>query len=186
MSIDYLNAVFAVALTGVKKAVLIALADRANNGGYCYPSLDDIAFRAGCSKRSAIRAVEELEKLRFLTVIRETGKPNKYIFLPEKLSTTSDTKSLEKDIHRGDATSPTHDTLSPNQCHSVTQTINNHHLTKKKRIQEGQNQRKGIVTNSHAYKHYESVRGNHKPNMQVIGREIKQIKALLIPTGVIQ
>ena len=185
MSIEYLNAVFAVALTGVKKAVLIALADRANHSGYCYPGLDDIAFRAGCSKRSAIRAVEELEKLGFIAVIREIGKPNKYIFLPEKLYTTSDTVTPDKVIHRSDTTSPTRDTMSPNQCHSVTQTINNHHLTKEKRARGNQNQGRGIVTNSQAYKHHQATQG-HKPSKQVIGREMKQIRALLIPTGAIQ
>jgi len=185
MSIEYLNAVFAVALTGVKKAVLIALADRANHSGYCYPGLDDIAFRAGCSKRSAIRAVEELEKLGFIAVIREIGKPNKYIFLPEKLYTTSDTVTPDKVIHRSDTTSPTHDTMSPNQCHSVTQTINNHHLTKEKRARGNKNQGHGIVTNSQAYKHHQATQG-HKPSKQVIGREMKQIRALLIPTGAIQ
>ena len=129
MSIEYLNLVFAVALTGAKKSVLIALADRANKGGYCYPSMDDIAFRSGCSKRSAIRAVSELEKLGFFTVVRETGRPNKYIFLPDMLSTTSDTESPEKDMHRNDNTSPPRDTVTPHQCHGVTQTINNHQLT---------------------------------------------------------
>jgi len=188
MSIEYLNRVFAVALTGVKKAVLIALADRANNGGYCYPSMDDICFRAGCSKRSAIRAVSELEKLGFFSVIRETGRPNKYIFLPEKLSTASDTKSLEKDIHRSDTPSPPHDTLSPKRCHGVTQTINNHQLTKEKRARgnQKQNHAANVTTNAHAYKIYQAEPRQSKANKKIIGSEMKHIRALLIPRGAVQ
>lgn len=87
MSIEHLNLAFSIAMTGAKKAVLIALADRANKTGYCYPALDDIAFRAGCTKRTAINAVSELEKLGYLVVARDQGRLNKYILLLEKLST---------------------------------------------------------------------------------------------------
>lgn len=93
MSIEYLNIAFQARLFGATKAVLIALADRCNQAGYCYPALDDIAFRSGCSKRSAMRAVSELEMMGLLVVVRSIGRPNKYLLIIEKLSTTDDAMS---------------------------------------------------------------------------------------------
>ena len=126
MSINFLNSAFDAPITGPKKAVLIALCDRASYVGFCYPSIEDIAYRAGCSKRTVIRAIEELEALGYLSVSRGQGKLNKYILSAEKLSTTRDSESPKYNIHNGDTQSKSSDTQSKNQCHSGTQTINNH------------------------------------------------------------
>jgi hypothetical protein len=48
MSMEFLNLAFSAHIKGASKAVFVALADRANRGGYCFMSLSDIAFRAGC------------------------------------------------------------------------------------------------------------------------------------------
>ncbi|PKD41454.1 hypothetical protein CWO84_04800 [Methylomonas sp. Kb3] len=123
MSNEYLNAAFQVRLMGASKAVLVALADRANRAGYCSPSLEDIALRAGCSRRSAMRAIGELEALGLLVVVRETGRPSRYLLMVEKFSTTDDTLSPDfsdfstasdnvspqKVIHSGDTVSKTRD-----------------------------------------------------------------------------
>ncbi|ATG89305.1 helix-turn-helix domain-containing protein [Methylomonas koyamae] len=93
MSIEYLNAAFQVRLMGTTKAVLVALADRVNRAGYCVASLDDIALRAGCSPRSAMRAVGELEALGLVVVVRDPGRANRYLLMVEKFSTTGDTTS---------------------------------------------------------------------------------------------
>ena len=81
MSIKYLNLAFALAPTGIKKVVLLTIVDQSNRNSYCYPSIYNIAFRTGCSNRSAIRSISELKKFGFFTVVRETGKPNKHLFL---------------------------------------------------------------------------------------------------------
>ncbi|MCD2452476.1 helix-turn-helix domain-containing protein [Methylicorpusculum oleiharenae] len=86
MSLNYLNAAFKAPLTGANKAVLIALADRCNDAGYCYPALKDIALRAGISTRTVTRAVEALEKKGYLAIIRTSGATNKYILFAGKLS----------------------------------------------------------------------------------------------------
>ncbi|ANE55913.1 helix-turn-helix domain-containing protein [Methylomonas sp. DH-1] len=123
MSIEYLNAAFQVRLMGATKAVLVALADRVNRAGYCVASLDDIALRAGCSPRSAIRAVGELEALGLVVVVRDPGRANRYLLMVEKFSTTSDTRSPdlpeipttrdtsspEEVIHTGDTVTKTSD-----------------------------------------------------------------------------
>lgn len=104
-------------IKGAKKSILIALADRANKAGYCYPSIEDTVFRIGLSERTVIRSVIELEELGLLAVIRETGRANKYILLIEKLPTTSDTES-------GVKVTNSHDRESKNLCQSVTLPIN--------------------------------------------------------------
>lgn len=123
MSIEYLNAAFQVRLMGATKAVLIALADRANRAGYCVASMGDVALRAGCSQRSAMRAVSELEALGLLVVVRDPGRSNRYLLMAEKLLTTSDTASPDlanlstagdtvspsEVIHTGDTVSQTRD-----------------------------------------------------------------------------
>ncbi|MCD2451654.1 helix-turn-helix domain-containing protein [Methylicorpusculum oleiharenae] len=86
MSIEFLNAAFRAPLTGASKAVLIALADRCNDAGYCYPALKDIALRAGVSARTATRAVKTLEDSGYLAIIRVMGATNKYILLAGKLT----------------------------------------------------------------------------------------------------
>ncbi len=123
MSIEYLNAAFQVRLMGSTKAVLVALADRANKAGYCVASMDDIALRAGCSVRSAIRAVSDLESRGLVVVVRDTGRANRYLLMVEKFSTSDDTvspdfsefstasdnASPEKVIHTSDTVSKTRD-----------------------------------------------------------------------------
>jgi len=96
MSNKHLNAAFAAPVTGAAKSVLICIADRANDSGFCYPSFSDIAKRSGTSIRTAIRAVEKLEALGFLEKIKGKGRSNGYFFKFE-LSTenglTYDTES---------------------------------------------------------------------------------------------
>lgn len=128
MSMQYLTLAFTVALTGSRKAVLIALADRANHAGYCYPSMTDIAERAGCTKRTAISAIKALEKDGFIVAIRDQGRVNKYIILPGNLSTTSETGSQDEVINSGEnfvetgeIFVETGETISPKPINPLTQ-----------------------------------------------------------------
>ena len=101
MSMQCLNLAFLAPITGGKKAVLLALADRANPSGYCYPALDDIAIRAGVSRRSVIYALKGLEDDGYIVVIREQGCVNKYVILSEKLSPTRAEDAPHEVIHTG-------------------------------------------------------------------------------------
>ena len=131
MSMEFLNLAFNANIKGASKAVFIALADRANRGGYCFMSLADIAFRAGCDRRTVMRSIATLETLGHVAVIRDKGLTNHYMILPpntdatsdnaspvsecevdQSLYTASDTKSPEKVIHTGDTMSKTSDTVS--------------------------------------------------------------------------
>lgn len=128
MSMELLTLAFNASLNGSKKAVLIALADRANRGGYCYPSMIDIAQRAGCTKRTAITAIKKLETEGFISAVRDHGRVNKYIILIEKLSTTSETTSPVEVIHTGEnpvktgaICVKTGETLTPEPINPLTQ-----------------------------------------------------------------
>lgn len=134
MSMECLNLAFNANIKGASKAVLIALADRANRGGYCFMSLSDIAFRAGCDRRTVMRSITTLETLGHVAVIRDKGLTNHYMILPpdsvatgdnvsqfaeaehakieQNLSTARGIMSLEKVIHTRDTVSKTSDTMS--------------------------------------------------------------------------
>src|SRR5512144_241769 len=57
-------------LSGVKRWVLLILADMANDQGECWPSVATICQRAGVSRASTIRAISWLETQGFLMVNR--------------------------------------------------------------------------------------------------------------------
>lgn len=134
MSMEFLNLAFNANIKGASKAVLIALADRANRGGYCFMSLSDIAFRAGCDRRTVMRSITTLETLGHVAVIRDKGLTNHYMILQSETAATGDnvsqfaeserveieqnlstagvTMSPEKLIHTGDTVSKTSDIVS--------------------------------------------------------------------------
>lgn len=66
-----------------EKLVLLAIADNANDQGYCYPSLATLAKKTDLCRFSVIQQVEKLEKRGFLRVFRSINKSNDYqITLP--------------------------------------------------------------------------------------------------------
>lgn len=62
----------------VSKLVLLALADRADKSGFCWPSINDIKTRTGLAKRSVLNHVAILETRGVLRVYREHRKSNRY------------------------------------------------------------------------------------------------------------
>jgi predicted transcriptional regulator len=87
MSNDILNYVFELPVHGAKKSILVALADRANRNWECWPAIEDIATRSGCSVRHAFRVIKELEQDGFFTITRKCGRPNKYTFTTANVAT---------------------------------------------------------------------------------------------------
>jgi len=68
------------------KAVLVSLADQANDDGVCWPRIATIAERTCFSERSVTRALNELAEIGALTVQRVPGRLPRYILTPDKLS----------------------------------------------------------------------------------------------------
>ena len=66
---------------GLTKFVLVRLADRANDKGECWPGMQSVADECGISRRSVLRAIEQLENDGLLIVQRThwtLKKPNSY------------------------------------------------------------------------------------------------------------
>lgn len=62
MSIELMNWVWKVTNTaGTERLVLLALADAANDRGYCWPSIQTLAIKAGVSRRYVIEILKSLE-----------------------------------------------------------------------------------------------------------------------------
>lgn len=66
-------------LSGSKLAVLLCLADRANQDNVCWPSVADIARRSRMSTRNAVYVLRQLEEDGYLTIQQVSGKANHYL-----------------------------------------------------------------------------------------------------------
>lgn len=71
------------ALTGTEKCVAAAILDSFNRRtGQCDPSFDRIAHLTGKSRRTVIRAVQRLERMRFLLKVRHGGHFHRNSYQP--------------------------------------------------------------------------------------------------------
>jgi hypothetical protein len=68
------------------KAVLISLADNANDQGHCWPSIDTIGERTCLSRRAVIDAIKWLEAAGALTADRSNGRHTTYQVTPSAFS----------------------------------------------------------------------------------------------------
>ncbi len=73
-------------LPGVEKAVLIVLANRANDSGRCWPSMGDLARKSGFSRRHCMRAIQALEVKSLIAVERGGGLVSKYVVTGDRVS----------------------------------------------------------------------------------------------------
>lgn len=78
----------------VPKAVLISLADNANDAGVCWPSITTICERTCASRRAVIDAITWLEKSGVLIAKKESGRSTNYEVCPEKFSADFSEKGI--------------------------------------------------------------------------------------------
>lgn len=71
-----------LAMPPTAKAVLISLADNANDHGECWPSLATIAVRTCFSERAVQNAIRWLESAKVLTADRSNGRHTRYCVTP--------------------------------------------------------------------------------------------------------
>lgn len=83
MSTTVMSACWMLQMPPKAKAVLISLADNANDAGHCWPSIDTIAARTCLSRDSVMRAIRELEALGHITADRSNGRHTTYMVHPE-------------------------------------------------------------------------------------------------------
>lgn len=77
-----MSACWPLVMPSTAKAVLISLADNANDLGECWPSIDTIGRRTCLHRASVIRAIAVLEKLGHVVANRTNGRRTRYFVTP--------------------------------------------------------------------------------------------------------
>jgi DNA-binding transcriptional regulator YhcF (GntR family) len=108
------------------KAVLISMADFANEAGECWPSVATIAERTCLVSRSVIRAIKDLEAYGVVRAARSNGRHTSYLITPDQYAKpVTESHQCHKDT--SDTESVTPDTESPPPCHKVTAPLTQSH-----------------------------------------------------------
>lgn len=91
-------------LSVTQKAVLISLADQANDDGVCWPAIGTIAKRCCMSARAVRSAMDHLEVVGLLSRERRYNSSNVYAVTPDKFNAAvAATKGKRKAAKLGDA-----------------------------------------------------------------------------------
>lgn len=86
-----------------QKAVLISLADNANDQGVCWPSIPTIAKRVCASERAVQNAIKWLETAKVVTANRSNGRHTSYSVTPAAYSPPQEMHPRTKCTGEGDA-----------------------------------------------------------------------------------
>lgn len=109
-----------------QKAVLISLADNANDQGYCWPSIATISQRTCFGKTAVIEAIKWLEEGGYLSAERHNGRHTAYLLNLSNLSVCR-TGSGNAPVRETDMTCPADGPhLSASRTTPVRQTDTNH------------------------------------------------------------
>ena len=83
MSIEAINWALnhVTGITSTQKAILFALADRADESAQCYPSYDDICKRSGANRKTVGAALRKLEQAKLIRRARRFSKSTIYTLL---------------------------------------------------------------------------------------------------------
>lgn len=91
-------------LSVTQKAVLISLADQANDDGVCWPAIGTVAKRCCMSARAVRSAMDHLEAVGLLSRERRFNSSNVYVVTPAKFDAdAAATKGKRKSAKAGDA-----------------------------------------------------------------------------------
>ena len=105
MSVRVMTAVWEIDLPDSEKLVLLALADCANDEGFCWPSMATLARKCSKSDRTVQAAIKALCAAGHLTRNEVVGKGCNYTVHPRKDKATPEAASAPKRL-RGETTSP--------------------------------------------------------------------------------
>ena len=101
MSVYYIDQVWKTKFgSSTLKIVMQALADNANDSGYCWPSIPTLAEKCELTRQGVYDQIDILEERGYLTVDRKIGRVNHYwLHIPkkEKDPSTTFTGAAEKD-----------------------------------------------------------------------------------------
>ena len=89
MSIKLISDLWSYQTDPTAKAVLICLADNANDSGYCWPSIGTICIKTCYKKDAVIMAIKRLEQSGILTANRESGRKTTYTIKTKPVGQTN-------------------------------------------------------------------------------------------------
>lgn len=112
MSIAVMSRAWLTDTQAVDKIVLLALADRADDEGHCWPGIASLSKKCGLSERSVQRSIQSLVEAGHLTRKDVPGKGCNYTVHPRH-AVTPDTLSPPTESH------VTPDTQSPNTSGNI-------------------------------------------------------------------
>jgi hypothetical protein len=96
-----------------QKAVLISLADNANDQGVCWPSIATISKRICASERAVQNAIKWLESAAIVTANRSNGRHTSYVITPAAYSPPQEMRPRTKCTGEGNDTTPAPDAPHP-------------------------------------------------------------------------
>ena len=116
-----MSACWPLQMSPTQKAVLISLADNANDHGHCWPSIEKICERTCLGRTAVIDAIKQLEADNHISADRSNGRKTSYLIHPNQSATRTGT--ADGPVRQTDQTSPP-DGL--NQSARRTLTVKNH------------------------------------------------------------
>lgn len=102
MSIKLMNLVWAADIPLNRKYVLLALADQANDEGYCWPSTTTLAWKLGSTDRFVRKALADLERKGLARREERPGRSNVYVINEAALQKIQRTKPETKPTDQPD------------------------------------------------------------------------------------
>ncbi|MFU7005459.1 helix-turn-helix domain-containing protein [Pseudomonas aeruginosa] len=93
-------------MSPAQKAVLISLADQANDQGVCWPAVDSIATRCCLSKRAVQQAIKWLRSVGIVSVEERQGRSTMYSVTPAAYAPPQEMHPSSKCTRAGNAPTP--------------------------------------------------------------------------------
>ncbi|HEJ1863949.1 TPA: helix-turn-helix domain-containing protein [Pseudomonas aeruginosa] len=93
-------------MSPAQKAVLISLADQANDQGVCWPAVDSIATRCCLSKRAVQQAIKWLRSVGIVSVEERQGRSTMYSVTPAAYAPPQEMHLSSKCTRAGNAPTP--------------------------------------------------------------------------------
>ncbi len=102
-------------MSPAQKAVLISLADQANDQGVCWPAVDSIATRCCLSKRAVQQAIKWLRSVGIVSVEERQGRSTMYSVTPAAYAPPQEMHPSSKCTSAGNAPTPADSAPPPPQ-----------------------------------------------------------------------
>ncbi|NYT38890.1 helix-turn-helix domain-containing protein [Allopusillimonas soli] len=118
-------------MTPAQKAVLISLADNANDEGVCWPSVANISMRTCLSERAVQAAIKWLCQSGYLIARERSGRSTVYMLTPAGNAPPQQMRGAADAPHPRSKCTPPPQMLHPTPADAAPRTVKNRHRTVK-------------------------------------------------------